>query len=201
MRNNIRKFIQIISIVFIIIGCVPWFLTVTECIDTGYHGFGVDSLGKVYLGKNSCICVYQDGVLLDIIQLPKYRYYWMTVEDEYIVIASDSKIETYTLQWSLVSEKSDYSADVYHSMRENHDSVTVNGIKYSIQSYWIQQTILDENGEVHYQTPRKEIAGSIGCSMFGVGLFCLIVIEFANAGLLQQLRDNLLEFYLTIRNS
>lgn len=185
------KIIRITSILLMILCCLPWLLTTFELIDTGYHGFGVDFQGTVYLGKHSCIRVYLDGALVGTIQLPDYRYYWMTVENDYIVIAGDSNVEKYTLQWELVSKESVYSTYTYHTMRDNHASVTVNNTNYTIQRRWFQQTIVDENGVVHYVTPKQEIIGSIGCSIFSISLWCLIIMHFAKEGLLEVLRDKL----------
>ena len=126
MKIDICKIIRITAILLMILCCIPWLLTTHEVIDTGYHGYGVDSQGKVYLGKHSCIRIYQNGALLDTIQLPDYRYYWMTVEKDQIVIAGDSNIKTYTLQFELVLKQSVSSADTYHAMRDDHTSVTVN---------------------------------------------------------------------------
>ena len=199
MDRWMRKAIQIIAICLMIISAFPFFLTITECIDTGYHGFGVDSQGQLYLGKRSCIRVYLDGALVDTIKLPDYRYYWMTVEKDHIVIAGDSVIETYTLQWELVSEESDYSADAYDAMREKHTSVTVSGTKYTIQSQGFEQTIVDDNGMIHYRTPRDERFGRMGCTIFGFSYWSWVITYFANKGLFQQLRDKVLGLYHRIR--
>lgn len=191
MKIDICKIIRVTAILLTILCCIPWLLTTLEVIDTGYHGFGVDSQGKVYLGKHSCIRIYQNEALLDTIQLPDYRYYWMTIENDHIVIAGDSNVKKYTLQWELVSKESVYSTDTYHTMRDNHASVAVNNTNYTIQRRWFQQTIVDENGVIHYATPKQEVIGSIGCSIFGISLWCLIIMHFAKEGLFEQLLDKL----------
>lgn len=191
MKIDICKITRVTAILLTILCCIPWLLTTLEVIDTGYHGFGVDSQGKVYLGKHSCIRIYQNEALLDTIQLPDYRYYWMTIENDHIVIAGDSNVEKYTLQWELVSKESVYSTDTYHTMRDNHASVAVNNTNYTIQRRWFQQTIVDENGVIHYATPKQEVIGSIGCSIFGISLWCLIIMRFAKEGLFEQLLDKL----------
>ena len=194
MKRNIAKALTIIAVLLMIIGFAPWFRTVTKLVDTGYHGFGVDLRGRVYIGKDDCIRVYQDGALADTIQLRDYRYYWMTVEKEHIVIAG-SRIETYTLQGERVSEKPDYYSDTYDAMREKHASVTVNGIKYTIQSRGFGQTIVDDGGVIHYQTPREEWIGRIGCATFSIGYWILIIMYLAKEGLFRQLWDKLRQLF------
>ena len=128
----------------------------TGITDATWHGFGVDSAGKVYIGHHDKVLVYENGKKTDSIALWQYgvngddsrRAYRINItkNDELVVAVLDNKY-TLDLQGELISSSKDPEKKLYKAL-EKKVTTEVDGQRYAQKQFLSFYWIIDETGNV-----------------------------------------------------
>lgn len=151
----------------------------TKTTDMFWHGFGVDSAGRVYVGHHNTILVYESGKKTHTLPICELSSYVLTIVDDQIRIAGDQKKLVYNLDGVLQSTHTDPDDKLYEVLK-NKTYTTSNGKSYKAQNimgfYWIT----DSGGQIVYRRP---IADSLTSLFFLVisplSLVSLLILGFA----------------------
>jgi len=124
------------------------FYIVRGAADSQWYGFGVDSIGRVYIGKPMQIDVYQDGVFLSSIEIPKSRTYYFTVQEDDTILLSTS-VDAYIFDFSgrELSCKPDKRCSIYNRLQWLREVETGNGEHFYFRESFGRRIIEDEEGE------------------------------------------------------
>lgn len=126
--------------------------------NTEWHGFGVDSSGRVYIGKQSEILVYSDRECVQEIKIPKYKAYYFTVRDnDTILIASALEVDTYDLTGNLLDTIPDPGLDKYYELKGVLTIQHPSGDAYKVRNVFGFRTITKNSETIVYQTPIGDV--------------------------------------------
>ena len=135
---------------------VPFTIYSFICVfpDMEWHGYGVNSSGQVYVGKHGEILVYLDRECVQEIKIPKYKAYYLTVEDnDTILIASTLEVNTYDLTGNLLDTIPDPGLDKYYELEGVLTIQHPSGDAYKVRNVFGFRTITKNSETIVYQTP------------------------------------------------
>jgi hypothetical protein len=167
-----RIFLAIIPI-YMLLGLISLLLLFTGNAAMDINGFGVDSQGRMYIGRLHQIDIYVDGEKQDTIQIPKYRVWTFSVQEDDTILLSDAKVAyTMDLSGNIISEADDSSARTYAGLWPRTKITGNDGKLYRVFGLWRTQIVCVENNEVVYQIPFVDIFSRV---VFTSGVPILIV--------------------------
>ena len=149
-------------IIFVAIVCpimfTCLFLIFTGTVTLFLHGFAVDSYGKLYLGKDSKIEVYDNSVLDYTISSMTSRGYAFTIQaDDTILLSTSTIVYTLDLHGNVLNEEEDVDTKVINSLEKRKKIFySSNGDKYILKSPWGRTEIVlerDDDIDIIYQMP------------------------------------------------
>ena len=118
-----------------------------------FTGFGVDSTGKLYVGRKSQIEVYYEGKQIDLLQSPKGRGWNMGISpDDHILVTSGGDIYTLRPDGTVVRKDDDVNGKMNLVLYRQRLIVGNDGAQYRLRHEWIWPTIT-KNGSVVYMAP------------------------------------------------
>ena len=123
-----------------------------------WHGFGVDSLGQIYVGTANTIDVFLDGIQIRSIPLPAFRSYYFTVDNDELLIAATRDIYTLDLYGVELTHTLDPSARTYSLLQHKRTAQSSNGTIYRAHNLLLRCTISKEDGAVVYKMPMFDFA-------------------------------------------
>lgn len=145
-----------IRVVFPILFFLCILFEATGITDVAWHGFGVDSAGKVYVGHYDKVFVYENGKKTDSIDLWQYGVNGddlrtpfrinVTENDELVVAVLDNKY-TLDLRGELISSSKDPEKKLYKAL-EKKVTAEVEGRRYEQKQFLGFYWITDENGDL-----------------------------------------------------
>lgn len=121
-----------------------------------WHGFGVDSSERIYVGKYDEIICYKDGEILSSFSIPKYKNYYFTVQDDdTICVCNTTDIDIYNLSGDLIDTHEE-NTSMYTTLQWKKSTQTPNGDTYRVKNILGFRTILKNEQKIVYQTPIHE---------------------------------------------
>lgn len=139
-----------------------------------YNGFGVDSSGVVYVGKEKKIEKYCDGEMIGEIDPQTSRAYAFTLqEDDTILLSTASYVYKMDLSGNVLDEWEDVGTKTYNELQWKRTFISRDNKKYTMKS-WIGRTVICSEEGVIYKMPMLDYAVKI--AFFLVLLSVAIVI-------------------------
>lgn len=111
-------------------------LVVTGLVQISFFGFGVDSSGKLYIGRDHRIEVYENGKIIHVIRKGTSRAYSFTIqEDDTILLASGSDVFVMDLNGTVFLDKrKDDTGEIGRKLdKVKYEFVSVDGNFYSVE--------------------------------------------------------------------
>ena len=169
MRKHRRLFI-VVRTVFLTMICYLIFLS------SNWHGFGVDSSGRLYLGNKEYISILENSQEIQKIPLPLYRTYYFTVQaDDTIIVATESCVYIIDSCGNVLSSRYEEGDTTYSQLQHQKLVLGADGEQYLLQKYLGRKIIKDKSGTVIYKEPLNEYVGNLVFSL----PFLLIVLILA----------------------
>lgn len=118
-----------------------------------FTGFGVDSTGKLYVGRKNQIEVYYEGKQIDLLQSPVGRGWNMGISsDDHILVTSGGDIYTLQLDGTVIRKDDDINSKINLTLYKQRHTTGNDGAQYRLRHEWIWPTIA-KNGSVVYMAP------------------------------------------------
>ena len=118
-----------------------------------FTGFGVDSTGKLYIGRKSQIEVYHEGKQIDLLQSPEGRGWNMGISsDDHILVTSGGDIYILQLDGTVIQKENDLNGKVNLTLYKRRLITGNDGAQYRLRHEWLWPTIT-KNGNVVYMAP------------------------------------------------
>ncbi len=130
---------------------IPFWIVMSGTVCIEWHGFGVDSTGAVYVGKTEEIAIYVEGQHVDAIDVPRFRSYRMTVENDTIVIATSQYVYLYDVEGTELSCTKDQGGSIHSGMKDNMTCYrAVDGTQY-VATTALRHQIIRDDGAIVYE--------------------------------------------------
>lgn len=173
-----------ISLVLLISGNVTMF----------YNGFGIDSSGVLYVGKNLKIEKYLDGKVFATINPKTSRGYVFTIQkDDTILLSNGSTAYTLDLSGNVINKQEDTGTKIYNELRKGKNAFTTSeGKTYVINSRIGRTIVTSEEGIVVYEMPLLDyiVKLTFFFMMLSIFIFVPIIVykwkKYKNTGSLLQ---------------
>lgn len=141
------------------------------------HGFGVDSKGYVYIGKDGQIEVFEDGQMIRSIKLPPHRAYYFTVQaDDTILFSNSDFYYVLDLNGDVLSKKPEFESQIFNHLKMQREVVTENQIRYFYQNIFGCEIVKNNDGKIVYQTSLKNYFPLLMLSLMIICLCFPVVI-------------------------
>ena len=93
--------------------------------------FGIDSSGRLYVGENDTINIYQDGKKEGYIELKSSNYEFTVNSDDTILVAYPSRVYLMDTSGNILETKEDRNSENYSRLQNNGRTVVAgNGDRY-----------------------------------------------------------------------
>lgn len=178
MTQKIVHYLIYPAIIAVLIGTIGILFSLSATIlkfaDTGWHGYGVDSNDKLYVGRLNQILVFDGGTLEDTIQLPEFKIWSLGVqEDDTLVVSSGSNIYVMDLNGNVLTKEADQQ-DRYSDLLHQNCVVDSSGAAYTKHAPLGWTQIIDAEDNVCYRVPIVDYLAkimafiSVGCYLIGI---------------------------------
>ena len=115
--------------------CIP--LHIFGVVSVSFHGFGVDSSGRMYIGEDGKIVVFENGQAVDTIDKYTDRGYVFTItEEDTLLLSTASFVYEMDISGSDIIEKyADEGTKTYNALNRNkYEFITKDGQHYSAKN-------------------------------------------------------------------
>lgn len=150
MRAQKLLMIYILSIAPVLIFCLTFIISGN--ITLKYSGFGVDSAGNFYIGKDGIkgkggiINIYSNDKYIGSIDPPTSRAYLFTVSnDDTILLSTGAYVYKMDLYGNLLSKEEDMNSHLYTKLQFQRKFICGDGNEYIIKSLLGRTVIYSEN--------------------------------------------------------
>ena len=150
-RYDIPRSVLTSSILVLLI-CIPLWLC--GYISLSFCGYGVDSAGRLYIGKDHEIEVIDNGEVVGTIQRFTDRgYAFAVLEDDTILISTSTTVYKLDVSGTVILEEwPDGNSRTFHELMQNKfNSITVSENEYSA-ARTCGSVVIERNGEVIYKS-------------------------------------------------
>lgn len=151
MNERGLKYIAIVAIPH---SCVIFFCLImifTKAATPYISGFGVDSTGRVYVGENKGIGIYQERTKIGVIEIQADAYFIDVDENDQIRIVYTSRVDWMDLSGKVVKTMDDPYAQTYSQLNSaSNKFVAANGDTYREIAHYGWTRIVKNNSEVVY---------------------------------------------------
>ena len=151
MRREM-KYIAIFAIPHV---CVIYFCLIMIFLNLAapfLNGFAVDSKGRVYVGENKTINIYQDCIKVGSIDLEGETYAFAIVQNDHILVAYTSEVCLLDSFGKVLERKEDSYAQTFNEIQsKRRSSVTVGGDRYKKVDSFGWTRIIRNGSEVVYR--------------------------------------------------
>ena len=148
-----------------------------------WHGFGVDSNGRIYTGQTGKITVHMNQQPVDTISIPKYRTYYFTVQEEDTVLIADAtEVDIYDLSGNLLDSYKDPGPSKYNELQWTKTIHTSSGDTYRLRSFLGFHTVIKNSETIVYRTSTSDYLLFLLAifSFIAVMGTCLIMLAYTN---------------------
>ena len=174
-----KKHGAIIVFMLSIIIVLPFLLYSLICIfpNMTWHGFGVDSKGRIYTGQSGKIILHMNQEPVAEIVIPKYRTYYFTVQtDDTILIADASNVNIYDISGNLLDRYPDPGPSKFNELQWLRTVHTPSGDTYKSRNIFGYHSIIKNNETTVYCTSSDDYLLSLLAILALVFLFATIII-------------------------
>lgn len=150
-------------------------------VTLSYLGFGMDSTGILYVGKDSSIEKVKDGKVIETIDPPPARNYAFTIKkDDTILLSTASTVYTLDLSGNIISEAEDEGTWTFNKLQITRKFfASSDGEIYVVKHPFGRTTIRSSEGETIYQMPILDyIVKLIGIGFFLSTCICVPIIIY-----------------------
>ena len=156
---------------FIAVVCL--FLIISGFVSFSLQGFGVDSLGRLYIGEASAITRYDNGLREDIVHTNKHRFYAFSItEQDVLIVAGDGVVSYYDLNGDLLDQRPDLNNETYEGLKGITSFSATNGHTYEIKNFAGRYQIVCDNRDIVYQMPLFDYGVKL---LFIAGICCTVM--------------------------
>ncbi len=140
-----------------------------------YSGFGVDSLGVLYVGKENTIEKYKDGKMIGKISPQTSRGYAFTIqEDDTILLSTASIVYKIDHSGKILDEWEDEDTSTFNDVQFIRKFIAKDGRKYVMKSL-LGRTVIYCNNDIIYKMPLLDyIVKILWFSCFLIGFVFVI---------------------------
>ena len=129
-------------------------------------GFGVDSIGRLYVGENDSIKIYQDGQRVGVIALRSSNYAFTVDSNDRILVAYPSSVYLMDISGNKQKIMEDDNAQIYSQFKSDRSTIiSANGDRYKCVGKFGWTRIVRNSSEVVYKI-----------SVFSFAIKCLMLI-------------------------
>lgn len=119
-----------------------------------WYGFGVDSEGRVYIGKKTTIVALEMGQPAYEIEVPPHRAYYFTVlPDDTVQVATNSYVFLLDANGTVLSEEKEIESVTLRRLQWLTETENADGQKYTCRSVLGRRSIGRSDGKVVYEEP------------------------------------------------
>ena len=155
MKERELKYIAILAVPhsFVIFFCL--IMIFTKVATPYVSGFGVDSTGRVYVGENEGIGIYQERAKIGVIEIHADAYFVDVDENDQIRVVYTTRVDWMDLSGKVVKTMNDPYAKTYSQLNSaNNKFVSANGDTYRKIAHYGWTRIVKNNAEVvYFQSP------------------------------------------------
>ena len=167
MDNN--GFHKIITKVFLfvpmigILGLIVFVLLVSGAAAPDIVCFSMDSAGRLYVGKNEAIEVYEEGRQIGAISPKTSRAYLFRItEDDKIILSTVTKAYTMELDGTVINTWDEQGSDLYDSLENGRfQHTSLSGDIYQVKELLWWTKIVKNDAEIVYQISALSFATRI----------------------------------------
>lgn len=125
-----------------------------DLVPLTYNGFGIDSLGKLYVGRGHHIEVWENGTQVNSIRKGTSRGYAFTIqENDTILLASGNSVMIMDLEGrSTLKQWEESHKETYNELSNRRSFTSVAGMRYYVDRIHGRLTILQDETTI-YQEP------------------------------------------------
>ena len=147
------------TIIVPIIHCISFLLLlgslillITDNATLSINGFGVDSAGRVYVGRIYKIEIFEDGQRISQIDIPHYRNWSIEIsQDDSIILSNGSVVYVMGLSGEVMSQMEDPGGERYREARDKRSIIGGDGQEYRLRNSFGKTIIVDAKGEPVYE--------------------------------------------------
>ena len=183
MINNIelKPIIAFLVIIWpILLMCM--ILIVSGTVTMSYHGIAVDSSGRLYIGTDDDIEVYENGKLINTISPQTTRGYVFTInENDVIILSIGSTAYEISTSGNVLAVIPDNTTAMYNRISKtvkNH--VSGNGADYTVDSI-LGRTVVTCNGNTVYKMPLLDYAVKTCVNLLIISIFVFAFVIVCKA--------------------
>lgn len=149
--SGLRKLV-IICFVFVLISFMCEIAMLTGLADTEIRGFAVDSSGKLYVGMNDVIRVYDKDIQVSSISPQSSRAYAFTIlEDDSLLLSTANKVYKMTTDGDILDSWEDKASLTYNNLRRSKKEFISGKDTYTLKGNFFRNRIVKNNNETVYQ--------------------------------------------------
>ena len=127
-------------------------------------GYGVDSVGRIYVGENKTINIYHDGENVGSMELKSSNYEFTVGLDDTIIVAYPSIVYRMDVSGNILEIVKDTNAHTYRQIQSNGREIcTANGDRYKLVGEFGWTRIIKNDSEVVYRI--SDFSFAIKCLM------------------------------------
>ena len=152
------------------------FLIISGTVSLFLNGYGIDSSGNVYLGKDTKIEKYYNGAYVGTINPRTSRGYAFTVQsDDTLLLSTASTVYIMDLDGNILSQTDDVGTKIYNKLQsEKKEFFASDGSRYIQYSSFGRTIIAHEEGDIVYKMPLLDyVVKLLFCGEF---IFAIILI-------------------------
>ncbi len=172
-----------INLLFILFVFCEWSIIMTALMmnfggyaSEEFHGFAVDGDGRVYVGKDEKIEVFQNGELVNKLKDHAYKNYVFTLRDDgTLLITNVDKVYITDLEGNTLSEYEDTVSHTHNTLnRAKYKFTSADGKEYTVKNRYLRYKIVDGSGNVLYEMPVQDLVVKILFFTFGTSMFIFV---------------------------
>ena len=150
VRHFLSVFIEISRLIFGL--CIV--LVVFDLVPLTFNGFGVDSAGKLYVGRGHHIEVWEDGTQINNIRKGTSRGYTFTIlEDDTILLASGNSVMIMDLDGKTALKRWEEShKETYNELSNKRVFSAVTGVQYHVDRIYGRLTIMQGETMIYQES-------------------------------------------------
>lgn len=139
-----------------------------------FCGFGVDSLGRIYVGRFHTIEVHNNGELVNTIPSPLNRGWGFTVTNaDQILVTNGYYLYTLDLNGTVIQTGHDDNSKLMWELERTKSTNDIHGNIYKLRGF-LGHKWITKNGEEVYSLPFGDVITKLsfffGCASFAIGL-------------------------------
>lgn len=137
------------------------------------HCFAVDASDRLYIGTDSDIYVYDNGIMIGTINPHTSRGYMFTInEEQLIVLSTASKVHLMDLNGTILQTHDDPGAYMYNQIQyKKRTFVSANGDEYKLIGEFGWTRIIKNRSELIYQISVLSFMVKVLIAVAAVALF------------------------------